>query len=98
MDGCHIWGRVEDIRPWLAAGDAALIPLEIGRGVQNKVLEAMSMALPVVLSREAATGIAARDGEHFAIADDDAKLAQAALALFANPARSKAMGRAARRF
>ncbi|MCW1428154.1 TIGR03087 family PEP-CTERM/XrtA system glycosyltransferase [Novosphingobium sp. JCM 18896] len=97
-DGCHVWGRVEDIRPWLAAADCALIPLEIGRGVQNKVLEAMSMALPVVLSNEAATGIAAQNGEHFAVVDNDAALAEAVLAMLDDPARARAMGAAARRF
>lgn len=97
-DGCHVWGRVEDIRPWLAAADGALIPLEIGRGVQNKVLEAMAMALPVVLSAEAATGIPARHGEHFAVADSDAALAEAVLALLDAPAGARLMGEAARRF
>jgi glycosyltransferase involved in cell wall biosynthesis len=66
--------------------------------VQNKVLEAMAMALPVVLSPEAATGIAARDGQHFAIGETDTALAQAALALLDDPARSEGMGKAARRF
>ena len=97
-DGCHVWGRVDDVRPWLRAADAALIPLEIGRGVQNKVLEAMAMALPVVLSDDAATGIPAHDGEHFAIARDDAGLAQAVLGLAADPARAAQLGQAARRF
>jgi sugar transferase (PEP-CTERM/EpsH1 system associated) len=97
-NGCHVWGRVDDVRPWLAAADCALIPLEIGRGVQNKVLEAMAMALPVVLSGEAATGIAARDGEHFRIGDGDVALAQAVLALLDDPDGARALGRAARRF
>jgi sugar transferase (PEP-CTERM/EpsH1 system associated) len=97
-NGCHVWGRVDDIRPWLAAADCALVPLEIGRGVQNKVLEAMAMGLPVVLSGEAATGIAARDDEHFAIGETDAALAQATLALLDDPARAADMGQAARRF
>lgn len=95
---CHVWGRVDDMRPWLAAADCALVPLEIGRGIQNKVLEAMAMALPVVLSKEAATGIPARHGEHFLIAENDERLAQAVLAAIDDPARATAMGQAARRF
>lgn len=74
-NGCHVWGRVDDIRPWLAGATHALVPLDIARGVQNKVLEAMSMALPVVLSAEAATGVSARDDEHFVVADSDEALA-----------------------
>lgn len=97
-NGCHIWGWVDDIRPWLAAATHALIPLEIARGVQNKVLEAMAMALPVVVSGEAAMGIPARDSEHFSVADSDEALAQAVLALLDEPARARALGLAARSF
>jgi len=97
-NGCHVWGRVDDIRPWFAAATHALIPLEIARGVQNKVLEAMAMALPVVVSGEAAVGIAARADEHFVIGDNDEALAQAVLALFDEPARARALGLAAREF
>ena len=76
-NGCYVWGRVADIRPWLKASDMAMIPLEIARGVQNKVLEAMAMGLPVVLSPEAARGIDAADGQEFLIGDSDDALAQA---------------------
>jgi sugar transferase (PEP-CTERM/EpsH1 system associated) len=96
--GCHVWGRVEDIRPWLRAADLALVPLEIGRGVQNKVLEAMAMGLPCVLSREAATGIEASDGRHFEIGASDRELADRAVALLRNRNRASEMGEAARRF
>ncbi|EIZ80387.1 glycosyl transferase, group 1 [Novosphingobium sp. Rr 2-17] len=94
--GVHVWGRVDDIRPWLAVADCALVPLEIARGVQNKVLEAMAMALPVVLTPGAATGIPACDGRDFAVAESDDALAQAVIALAADPQRAQAMGRDAR--
>ena len=97
-DGCRIWGRVEDIRPWLKAADMALVPLEIARGVQNKVLEAMAMALPVVASSGAATGIDAADGVQFAVADSDEALAGKVLGLLADRNAAHAMGAAARRF
>ncbi|MEJ2409466.1 MAG: TIGR03087 family PEP-CTERM/XrtA system glycosyltransferase [Novosphingobium sp.] len=95
-EGVEVWGRVEDIRPWLAAADIALVPLEIARGVQNKVLEAMAMGLPVVLSPGAATGIEACNGQQFQIAGSDAELANAALSLVGDPVRAQAMGAAAR--
>ena len=96
VDSIHIWGRVEDIRPWLAAADIALVPLDIARGVQNKVLEAMAMALPVVLTPGAATGINALDGRDFLVADDDAALAGEVVSLAQNRPLATMMGTAAR--
>jgi len=96
-NGVRIWGGVDDIRTWLKAADIALVPLDIARGVQNKVLEAMAMALPVVLSSGAATGIMAVDGKHFQVADDDDALAAAVIALAGDPDRARALGLAARR-
>jgi polysaccharide biosynthesis protein PslH len=94
--GNFVWGRVPDMREWLKGADLALVPLDIARGVQNKVLEAMAMALPVVLSPGAATGIAAQDGLHFRIAESDEALARAVIALLQAPERARAMGMAAR--
>jgi sugar transferase (PEP-CTERM/EpsH1 system associated) len=94
----RVWGQVDDVRPWLAAADLVVAPLEIARGIQNKVLEAMAMARPVLLSPEAAEGIAAGAGAEWAIAADDAVFARRASALLEDPAERKRMGAAARAF
>lgn len=52
-----VTGAVPDTRPWLAAAAVCVAPLHLARGVQNKVLEAMAMARPVVASPGAAEGI-----------------------------------------
>ena len=96
--GVHVWGRVPEVRGWLRGADMALVPLDIARGVQNKVLEAMSMALPVVLTSGAANGISAVSGHHYDVADKDEALAAAVVSLAQDPARARAMGLAARRF
>jgi len=95
-NGCHVWGRVDDIRPWLRAADIALVPLEIARGVQNKVLEAMAMASPVVATTAAATGIAAPAGQAMAMVDDDDALAAAVIRLAQDRHAAGEMGRTAR--
>jgi sugar transferase (PEP-CTERM/EpsH1 system associated) len=97
-NGCHVWGEVADIRTWLAGADLALVPLEIARGVQNKVLEAMAMALPVVLTPGAATGIGASDGEHLAITESDAALVARVLDLARDPTAARELGQRARRY
>ncbi|MDE2436750.1 MAG: glycosyltransferase, partial [Sphingomonadales bacterium] len=97
-DGVHVWGGVDDIRTFLAAADVALIPLEIARGVQNKVLEAMAMSLPVVLTTAAVTGTDAVDGKHVTIADTDEDLVDRTTALLAHPRQGLALGQEARTF
>jgi glycosyltransferase involved in cell wall biosynthesis len=80
----------------LAAADVVVAPLRIARGIQNKVLEAMAMARPVVASREAAEGIDASNGKHFLIAADPAEEVEKVAALLADPERAQRLGRAAR--
>ncbi|MFY7744608.1 MAG: TIGR03087 family PEP-CTERM/XrtA system glycosyltransferase [Erythrobacter sp.] len=97
--GVRVWGAVPDVRPFIAAADAVLAPLLIARGVQNKVLEAMAMARPVVLTPEAATGIAAVDGEHWLVCPPDpAAMADRIAGLIAAPETAASIGDAARRF
>ncbi len=57
IPGVFATGAVEDVRPYLAHATAAVAPLRIARGVQNKVLEAMAMAKPVLATPEAMEGI-----------------------------------------
>lgn len=97
VDGTHVWGEVPDVRPFLAAADVILAPLAIARGVQNKVLEAMAMARPTLVTNAVATGLPGKPGEHFAVADGGDALAWSALDLLADSKRAEAMGQAARR-
>ncbi len=55
--GVIVTGEVADVRGWLAAASVVVAPLKLARGIQNKVLEAMAMARPVVASAAAAEGI-----------------------------------------
>lgn len=96
LPGVSVTGEVPDVRPWLAAADAVVAPLLLARGVQNKLLEAMAMARPVVASAAAATGIDATPGEHLLVADDPEAMAAAVVRLFDEPAAAAQMGQAAR--
>lgn len=79
-------GSVADVRPWLAHAACAVAPLRIARGVQNKVLEAMAMARPVVATPQAAEGIRARAGRDFVEARDAAAFAAAVIERLRAPA------------
>jgi len=73
--GVMVTGRVADMRPYLAHAAAAVAPLRIARGVQNKVLEAMAMARPVVATRAAMDGILPCEPLQALVADEPQALA-----------------------
>ena len=96
LPGVVVTGAVPDVRGWLAAADIVVAPLRIARGIQNKVLEAMAMARPIVASPQAAEGIDAQDGEHFLIAAYPAEEVDKICVLLADPERARRLGEAAR--
>jgi polysaccharide biosynthesis protein PslH len=65
-----VTGRVDDVRPYLQSAAAAVAPLRVARGLQNKVLEAMAMRVPVIASPAARAGIDAIPGRDLVVADD----------------------------
>lgn len=96
-NGTLVIGAVDDIRSWIMAADVVVAPLRIARGIQNKVLEAMAMAKPVVASQCAAAGIEANSGEHFLIAGSVEAEAHLVCELLRCPQRAKRLGEQARR-
>lgn len=79
--GVQVTGRVPDIRPWVAHATLAAAPLRIGRGIQNKVLEAMAMGRPVVASPQAFEGVAATPDRDLLVADGAPAMAAAIVAV-----------------
>ncbi|MFQ3621960.1 MAG: TIGR03087 family PEP-CTERM/XrtA system glycosyltransferase [Acetobacteraceae bacterium] len=79
--GVHVTGTVADVRPFLAHAAAAVAPLKIARGIQNKVLEAMAMARPVIASPQAFEGVRATPGRDLLVAGDAEATAAAVAAV-----------------
>jgi polysaccharide biosynthesis protein PslH len=69
IGGVFVTGRVADVRPYIAHATASVAPMHIARGIQNKVLEAMAMARPVVLTSAALEGIDADPVTETIVAD-----------------------------
>jgi polysaccharide biosynthesis protein PslH len=95
LEGVFVTGRVHDVRPYVAHATAAVAPMRIARGIQNKVLEAMSMGKPIVLTSGALEGIEAVPGEDVILADSAEEVAAACCRL-ATTADGVAIGAAAR--
>ena len=96
-NGTVVIGSVDDIRSWIRAAAVVVAPLRIARGIQNKVLEAMAMAKPVVVSQCAAEGIEAINGEHFLVAASVAEEARLICELLDDPQRAGRLGEQAQR-
>ncbi|MGB5306993.1 MAG: glycosyltransferase, partial [Gammaproteobacteria bacterium] len=77
--GVEVTGAVPDVRPYLAHAHAAVAPLRIARGVQNKVLEAMAMAKPVLATSAAVEGIDFNGPRELLVADDESRMADQAI-------------------
>ncbi len=60
IPGVDVVGQVPDVRPYLARAAVAVAPLRIARGLQNKVLEAMAAAKPVIATPAALAGFGNR--------------------------------------
>jgi glycosyltransferase involved in cell wall biosynthesis len=93
-----VTGTVEDIRPYLQKATLAVAPLAYGTGIQNKVLEAMACATPVVASSQAVAALNVINGRDVIIADAPHEMAHAMLTLLNNIHRRQAVGMAGRRY
>jgi glycosyltransferase involved in cell wall biosynthesis len=99
LHGVHnaeVIGAVDDVRDWLSKADVVVAPLRIARGIQNKVLEAMAMAKPVVASTAAAEGLMVTDGSDLLVAQDPAQEAAHVLSLLNDRRFAAQMGQTAR--
>jgi len=98
LDGVTVTGEVADPADYIARAAVCVNPVQVGAGMQNKLIEFMAMEKAVVATSVANEGIRAAPGEHLVIADDARAFADAVLALLADPARRAALARAARAY
>jgi sugar transferase (PEP-CTERM/EpsH1 system associated) len=85
-DRVVVTGRVDDVRPYFDSAAVAVAPLRVARGLQNKVLEAMAMRVPMVASPAAFAGITAVAGRDLLVAADPDEFSRAVVSLLRDPA------------
>ncbi|QEC49143.1 glycosyltransferase [Baekduia soli] len=97
--GVTVTGTVDDLRPHLEEAAVYCAPLRFAAGIQNKLLEALAMELPVVTTPIAAAGLVAGSAAApVVIAEDDTTLAAAIVDLLADPAQRERRAAAGRAF
>jgi sugar transferase (PEP-CTERM/EpsH1 system associated) len=92
----NVTNTVPDVRPWLQHAAVVVAPLRLARGIQNKVLEAMAMARPVVAASVCTGAIDATPGVHLLQATEPADYVREVGALLADATRAASLGRAGR--
>lgn len=78
-------GWVKDIRDSYAAARIFVAPMQIGTGLQNKLLEAMAMRMPCVTSDLANNAVGAAPGESILIGNEPQDYADHILRLLDHP-------------
>ncbi len=92
----QLTGWVKDLRKYYQQARLFVAPMQIGIGMQNKILEAMSMGMPVITSSLANNAIGAKHGKEIWIADTPAKVAEAISYLLNNTELAIRLGQNAR--
>lgn len=95
-DSVRVSGTVPDVRPYLQFASAVVVPLRVARGVQNKILEAMAMAKPVITVPACAQAIGASAEEGLLQASEPNGFLASLNILLENTDAAIALGRAAR--
>jgi glycosyltransferase involved in cell wall biosynthesis len=94
--GIDVSGTVDDIRPYVQRATVATVPLIYGAGLQNKVLEAMACATPVVATPGAISALQAQDGRDLLVAQDARDFARHILSLIQDITYQHKLGQAGR--
>ena len=96
--GVSVTGFVHDTRKILRTASISVAPLRMARGIQNKVLEAMAMGIPVVGTTAAVQGVEGTDGRDYLVADDARTFAESVCRLLRDPESAQELGLRGRRF
>lgn len=93
-----VTGFVPDMRDYYNCCRIFVAPMQIGIGLQNKLLEAMAMEMPCITSSLANKALGATPNLHLFVCDTPAEIAEKIAFLLQNPTVAKEMAKKARLF
>jgi len=93
-----VTGFVKDLRDYYNKASVLVAPMKFVVGIQNKVLEAMAMEVPVVSTTLANEGIDARPGEEIFVEDEPSAFADRVVELLKNKDLRKKISTNAKEF
>jgi len=95
-DGITVTGFVDDPYEHVRDARVSVAPVQIGGGIQNKVLEAMGLGTPVVTTKFGATGINVTEGTDLLIRDEPQAFARAVVDILENRELAETLSKNAR--
>jgi glycosyltransferase involved in cell wall biosynthesis len=95
-ENIELRGFVEDVREPLSRYAVFVCPILSGSGMRVKLLEAFAAGIPVVSTPLGAEGLAGKDGEICALAEEPAAFAQKIVELFDDPEKARKLACRAR--
>ncbi len=96
--GIRLASDVPDVRPYLAEAALVVVPLQIARGIQNKVLEALAMAKAVIGTPQALEGLAVEPDVHVCQAREPAEWVEKIVGLLNDSQARRRLGHAGRAY
>ena len=93
-DRIIVSGWLDDIREAYAQSRVFIAPMRIGTGLQNKLLEAMSMGIPAITTPLANASLGAQPGEEILVGSNAEELAQHIITLLTDPEKAEQIAQA----
>jgi glycosyltransferase involved in cell wall biosynthesis len=93
-----VTGYVDDIRPYIRRAHVMICPLVYCVGMQNKVVEAMALGTPTVVSDQSAAALAVRPGYDTLVAVNAQSFAERVIDLMTNTSLREAISVQGRRY
>jgi len=92
-----VTGRVDDIRPFVLKTNVVVIPMRMGSGMKNKILEGMALQKPVVCTSLAMEALETKCKDVVFVANTPNEFAEKTVMLLKNEKKRKEIGLKARK-
>ena len=92
IDGIHVTGHVDDVRPYVRSATVFVCPLRYGSGVKNKILAAMAMQKPIVATSISVEGLDVADDREVVLAVEPRAFAANVVRLLVDEEEARRLG------
>ncbi len=96
LNNIIVTGHVDDIMPYITLGQVLLLPLETGSGFRGRIVEVMSLGVPIVGTENALQSVDFVDGKQGYLGESDQEIADKALLIVSDPSLRDKMSQACR--